>query len=303
MKPHIGAQDEISNFGGQTRICSCVMASLRYVDVSAWDSTSTEWQQLMVQLPAHEQEQVTRFLFEKDQKLALASHVVQRKLIRDLFRVKYDAIDIRRTPENKPYWSRPRENTAPPSWNYNVSHHGNIVAIASASHALIGVDVVRVTDRPHSKTSVEAFFRAFIDHFNPSEWEYIRGETSARDEASQYVRFYQLWSLKEAFIKAVGAGLGFSLLRAEFVQGKSAQWELFLDGKQAVEWHFTSTQIDPMHLVSVAYGPFSAMWKPETSSLFPHLEVWEQVCRTTSEEPQEVAKWKEWKQDDLLQLS
>ena len=31
-------------------------------------------------------------------------------------------------------------------------------------------------------------------------------------EQWQYNRFYVLWSLKEAFVKAVGLGLGFNLL-------------------------------------------------------------------------------------------
>ncbi|KAG6611691.1 L-aminoadipate-semialdehyde dehydrogenase-phosphopantetheinyl transferase [Phytophthora cinnamomi] len=186
--------------------------SLHFVNVDAWDPSSPEWHRLLRQLPAHEQQQVTRFVFAKDQKLALASRLLQRKLIHELFGVDYDTIDIARTPENKPYWKRSTESPAPPSWNYNVSHHGTVVAIASDSRALVGVDVVRLTDRPKRKTSVEEFFGAFADHFNPGEWKYIR---EIEDEDEQYSRFYRLWSLKEAYIKAVGIGLGFSLLRAD----------------------------------------------------------------------------------------
>ncbi|EEY55814.1 L-aminoadipate-semialdehyde dehydrogenase-phosphopantetheinyl transferase, putative [Phytophthora infestans T30-4] len=189
------------------------MQCLRFVDVTAWDLTSSEWRRLLLQLPDHEQKQVTRFMFAKDQKLALASRLLQRQLIHELFGVEYDTIDIARTPENKPYWNRLPGNPAPSSWNFNVSHHGTIVTIASDARSLVGVDVVRLTDRPHRKTSIEDFFRAFTGHFNPGEWEYIRG---AEDEDRQYIRFYKLWSLKEAYIKAVGIGLGFSLLRAEF---------------------------------------------------------------------------------------
>ncbi|ETK84787.1 hypothetical protein L915_10290 [Phytophthora nicotianae] len=269
---------------------------LRFVDVSAWDSTSEEWRRLLLQLPDHEQKQVMRFMFAKDQKLALASRLLQRQLIHELFGVKYDTIAIARTPENKPYWNR-LGNLAPISWNYNVSHHGTVVAIASDSRALVGVDVVRLTDRPHRKTSIEEFFRAFADHFNPGEWEYIRGAT---DEDGRYTRFYRLWSLKEAYIKAVGIGLGFSLLRAEFVcvnlTGDN-HWELRLDGTLSSDWHFTSTQIDAAHLVSVAYGPFSAMWKPETSSLF-HGDISQYGSDTTSTE--EIATWQEWRLQDLL---
>ncbi|KAG6974131.1 hypothetical protein JG688_00003224 [Phytophthora aleatoria] len=273
---------------------------LRFVDVAAWDSSSTEWHRLLLQLPDHEQKQVTRFMFAKDQKLALSSRLLQRQLIHELFGVKYDTIDIVRTPENKPYWNRPPGNLAPSSWNYNVSHHGTIVAIASNSRALVGVDVVRLTDRPHRKTSIEEFFRAFAGHFNAGEWEYIRG---ADDEDGQYAHFYRLWSLKEAYIKAVGIGLGFSLLRAEFVRVNSIgeeQWNLLLDGELSSDWRFTSTQVDADHLVSVAYGPFSAMWKPETSSIF-HADKFPDVHNATNtDKTEESTSWQEWRLQDLL---
>ncbi|KAE8888154.1 hypothetical protein PF003_g27732 [Phytophthora fragariae] len=180
--------------------------SLRFVDVEAWDPSSPEWHALLRQLPMHEQQQVARFMFAKDQKLALASRLLQRHLIHELFGVDYDAIDIARTPEN-------------------VSHHGTIVAIVSDSRALVGVDVARITDRPNQKTSVDEFFRAFADHFNPGEWRYIR---ETEDEDDQYSRFYRLWSLKEAYIKAVGIGLGFSLLRAEFIREQLEAQDLAL---------------------------------------------------------------------------
>ncbi|CAH0481660.1 unnamed protein product [Peronospora belbahrii] len=276
---------------------------LRFVNVSEWNPISPEWQRLVSQLPANEKNQVMRYMFTKDQNLALASRLLQRQLIHELFHVQYDAIEIKRTPENKPYWRRPNALLASPQWNYNVSHHGTIVAIVSNSRTLVGVDVVRLTDRPHDKTSAAEFFRAFAGHFNPSEWDYIRGVASVEDEDSQYTRFYQLWSLKEAYIKAVGVGMGFALLRAEFVRGNAARWELILDGQRARHWHFTCTQLDSMHLVSVAYGPYSAMWMPKTSSLFSEGEPYSIVHAADIEESEALEGWQQWRLQDLLQSS
>ncbi|KAG7384699.1 hypothetical protein PHYBOEH_009339 [Phytophthora boehmeriae] len=275
----------------------------RFIDVDAWDVSSPDWHRLLGQLPVHEQQQVTRFMFAKDQKLALASRLMQRQLIHDLFQTDYNAIDIQRTPENKPYWKRPNSTVAPPLWNYNVSHHGTIVAIASDSRSLVGVDVVRVTDRPHRKTSIEEFFRAFAGHFNPNEWRYIRGDNQD-EEGHQYARFYRLWSLKEAFIKAIGIGLGFCLLRAEFVRmGTTERWELILDGQLARDWKFSCTQINSTHIVSVARGPITAMWKPETSSLFANDVAYasEQAVGSKGDTDQTLASWQELGLQDLLQ--
>ncbi|UIZ25524.1 hypothetical protein KXD40_006431 [Peronospora effusa] len=273
---------------------------LRFVDVSEWKATSPDWQRLMLQLPANEQKQVTRFVFAKDQKLALASRLLQRQLIHELFHVNYENIEIQRTPENKPYWRRPTGSLAPPLWNYNVSHHGTIVAIVSDSRTLVGVDVVRLADRPLYKKSAEEFFRAFADHFNPTEWNYI---CDVEDEDTQYTRFYELWSLKEAYIKAVGIGLGFLMLRAEFVRGDSSQWELILDGQRAIDWHFKCTQLDSIYLVSVAYGPYSAMWMPETSSLFSDVDSYPVLLTTGIKKSEEGAEWQQWRLQDLLQSS
>jgi phosphopantetheinyl transferase len=164
------------------------------------------------------------------------------------------------------------------------------------------VDVVRISDRPHRKTSADEFFRAFAGHFNPKEWRYIH---STDDDDTRYTRFYRLWSLKESYIKAVGVGLGFELLRAEFVCLDSARedrWELLLDGQPASAWQFVCSQIDADHLASVACGPLSAMWKPETSSLFPDAAALPStVSDTSATENEEPAAWHEWRLPDLLQ--
>ena len=72
---------------------------LRFVDVSEWNPASLNWQRLMLQLSSNEQKQVTRFVFSKDQKLALASRLLQRQLIHELFHTNYENIEIKRTPE------------------------------------------------------------------------------------------------------------------------------------------------------------------------------------------------------------
>lgn len=255
-----------------------------YVDVSTWQPGSPEWDSAMRLLPAYEQQKVMRFLFAKDQRLALASRLLQRRLILELFNVPASQIDIQRTPEGKPFWRRHTQQPiaggdiviSPETWNYNVSHHGTVVAIASHPHRLVGVDVVQVSERPSSITGINDFFRAFESHFNTREWTYIRGDSSSSSSSpdDQYKRFYQLWSLKEAYIKAVGIGLGFALLRAEFIfNDAQEQWQLTLDGRLASDWRFESMQLDAAHLASVAYGPLDAMWSPATSSIFSSPSV------------------------------
>lgn len=285
-----------------------------FADVSAWEPGSQTWRDAMQLLPPHEQDKVARFLFAKDQRLALASRVLQRRLISTVSccSMPLAKIDIQRTPENKPYWRRDASqlvgtHALPATWNYNVSHHGHVVAIASHPHRLVGVDVVQLSERPSARTSPADFFRAFKSHFTPCEWSYIYGSSasaSASDDAAiddddddPFTRFYRLWSLKEAYIKAVGIGLGFKLLRAEFSLNDTAQsWELRLDGALASDWTFECAQLDATHLVTVALGPPDAMWKPATSSIFAlssaavaHVSAAPDKCHASKWERKELA--------------
>jgi 4'-phosphopantetheinyl transferase len=73
-----------------------------FVDVSAWDPETPQWERAMALLPTHEQQQVQKFVFAKDQRLALASRLLQRQLIRSIFRTPWAEICIARTPEVNP---------------------------------------------------------------------------------------------------------------------------------------------------------------------------------------------------------
>lgn len=85
----------IHSFGGMD-----ATAGRWFVDVSAWVQDSRQWQTALQTLPEHEQLQVTCFMFAKDRHLALASRLLQRHVIRELFALAPDeSVAIERTPE------------------------------------------------------------------------------------------------------------------------------------------------------------------------------------------------------------
>lgn len=61
--------------------------------------------------------------------------------------------------------------------------------------------------------------------------------------------------MKEAYVKAVGVGLGFELHRAEFHYDKDMIWgdlaHVYIDGIVATEWQFFLHKLDPEHWVSL----------------------------------------------------
>ncbi|ETV79780.1 hypothetical protein, variant [Aphanomyces astaci] len=198
-----------------------------YINVEAWTPSPDEWNSLLKRLPLDEQQAVMRYRFPKDQKFALCSRLLQRKVVTDTFHVPFASVSIVRSDHGKPSWP-----ACPiPTWNYNVSHHGAICAIACQSDRRIGIDVVRV-ELP--REPVVDFFACFDAQFGPREWKYIRTP-----------------SLKEAYTKALGVGIVIDLQRQEFDITHDTI-TLFVDNQHAPAWHFRITPLDDTHYVSIA---------------------------------------------------
>lgn len=89
-----------------------------------------------------------------------------------------------------------------PGLHYNISHADGIAA-AMVSEFECGIDCERV--RPYSKS---VFKRCY------SEAEHRAVEAAPENERDML--FFKLWTLKEAYVKALGKGLSFPLRNAEF---------------------------------------------------------------------------------------
>lgn len=104
------------------------------------------------------------------------------------------------------------------------------------------------TERP--KGSQDNFFKAFDTQFTAMEWQLIKNKRfPAADQ--QYVQFYRQWSMKEAYIKAIGIGLGYDLLRVEFLPGIIVR----RDGQSLSNWKIRISELDEKHIATVARGP------------------------------------------------
>jgi 4'-phosphopantetheinyl transferase len=106
-------------------------------------------------------------------------------------------IAISHQPHGKP------ELTAP--WNrhgveFNLSHSGDLAIIAVTRGCPIGVDVEAIRQMPNAEALLQRFF-------SPEEVAQWRQCPEERREAV----FFQGWTRKEAWLKAVGSGLSFPL--------------------------------------------------------------------------------------------
>ena len=79
---------------------------------------------------------------------------------------------------------------------FSLAHSGDHALVAVAFGAAVGADLERIRAEPARPPSVERYF---------SEPE--RAELAALDEEARRRRFFDLWTLKEAYLKATGEGV------------------------------------------------------------------------------------------------
>ncbi|TWU45555.1 4'-phosphopantetheinyl transferase sfp [Novipirellula aureliae] len=128
-------------------------------------------------------------------------HIIGRGMVRHLLGhfacsppIEPRSIELSVLQHGKPFVKHPSTLTH----SFNVSHTDGLVlcGIGSQDHHLLGVDVERLERR----TDTELADR----YFSPPEVEYVR---SFADGESRRHAFLRVWTLKEAFIKAIGTGL------------------------------------------------------------------------------------------------
>jgi 4'-phosphopantetheinyl transferase len=83
---------------------------------------------------------------------------------------------------------------------FNVSHSGSCIVIAVCRHQDIGVDIEKIKPNRRFEKIAGRFFSAL----ETQELLKLEGSLQAN-------RFYRLWTLKEAYIKACGMGLAIPL--------------------------------------------------------------------------------------------
>jgi 4'-phosphopantetheinyl transferase len=138
-----------------------------------------------------------------------------------------------------------RPDLAPP-WNqflqFNWSHTVDKAIIAVARGITPGVDIERIRPRPRAMPLAERFF-------HPEEIAALR----ALGKSERELAFLQLWTGKEAILKALGRGVAFGLHRLHLDVTTSPSGLLWLDGEDATQWQLQSLETDNDHIANVAW--------------------------------------------------
>lgn len=128
---------------------------------------------------------------------------------------------------------------------FNISHAQGLISIVIARAGELGVDVECI-DRVVDAMAVARRY------FAPEEVS----ELLALPEAELRTRFFDLWTLKEAWVKATGTGLAKSLHHASFaVSNDRIEVKIMTDSDEASDrWQFWQLLPSSQHRLAIAYA-------------------------------------------------
>ena len=146
-----------------------------------------------------EQDRARRFHYELHRRRFVVAHACVRRVLGERLNQAPATVQITRTPLGKPILALdadPTSTGALPSLHFNLSHCDDIGWLTLASRP-VGVDVERIRD-------LEELLPLIQSHCTASEIDSLIG-LPATERASA---FLQIWTRKEAVLKAWGTGIG-----------------------------------------------------------------------------------------------
>jgi len=242
---------------------------------SKWSVTTTELHELVEQYVPEQDEidglertRIKQRLRFNDQKQSLAGRLLLRKLIEQTLRATkeptpwnnpYFDVPLARSKRGKPKFTKHVREQLPYSlmnWNFNISHAGDWVVLASEPRCLVGVDVSKIEFTPIWRKP--NFLDPYKSVFHRTEWEFLHQYS----DTSRLKQFHRLWTLKEAYVKATGTGLTIDMQTVVFLNTAPKEEEhrntiyqgtqLYRNGVLQPSWRFDLSYLDDFHPVCVA---------------------------------------------------
>ena len=244
-----------------------------------WNPSEEEWKRAVSLISRAESERISKFVFLEDRKRALVGRLSIRAAISKGLGVPWSKIELSRTDKGKPCLTGEFIYRYPnaSNFNFNISHHGDYVVIATEEGSLVGVDVMRI-EMPRSSKTIEEFFHTMRKLFTTKEWSFIN---SPLDQHSKLANFYRLWTLKESYLKATGEGISLDLQLLEFsilspLTQENIQTNTRVSIHQILQnhWLFEESYIDATHIVSVAINTLQGLYQEDP--------VLQDICQSTT---------------------
>lgn len=187
-----------------------------------------EYENFLDLISEQRQQNISKKLFDKDKISSLFSELLLFKVLKDYYYLNPSDLIIKKTKYNKPYLAN-IDNV-----HYNISHSGDWV-VCAVSPVPVGVDIEKIVDIDFSLIS---------KYYSTKEIH----EFKKVPKQHKLACFYNLWTLKESYIKAVGMGLSIPLDSFSIIK-ESNSFKLVSQNK--VNYNFKQYEIDAEYKLSV----------------------------------------------------
>jgi 4'-phosphopantetheinyl transferase len=175
------------------------------------DLSANAFQSFAETLSRNESGRASRFHFERDRKRYIAGRGILRAVLGKYLQMLPAEVPLVYGPNGKPLLQSSGRST---TLHFNLTHSHDLALLAVTRAAQIGVDVEAVRPLSDAHELVNRFFSA--------------RESAAFEsvpEAEKPLAFFNLWTRKEAWLKATGEGIGHLLNKVEvsFLPGEPAE--------------------------------------------------------------------------------
>ena len=199
-------------------------------------------------LPATELQRLERYRFDKHRKQYLVGRALIRTILSRCTALAPSKIDITREDNGRPYLLKSGKDSPP---QFNLSYTDGLVAVAVTLESRVGIDVENTSRETDCLEIAERYF-------SPDEYK----ELVQLPVPLLKQRFFEFWTLKEAYLKARGLGLNAPLAEASFAIGNNdsvtmnpTPMTMADDG----DWHLRMLKPGPEHTAAFCVSQDSAI--------------------------------------------
>lgn len=194
-------------------------------------------------LSAAERARASRYYFIRDQYQFIIGRGILRTILGRYLDIDPSQLQFDYGPHGKPYLSA-RFGVHSQAIHFNVSHSNEFVLLAFTRGRNIGVDMEQIRSVP----DMEQIATRFLSGHERA----ILGRLSGRQELEA---FFNCWTRKEAYVKAIGIGLAWplELVEVSFLPGEPARL-LSIAGTtgRIVQWSLQALMPAPNYVAAVA---------------------------------------------------
>ncbi len=187
-------------------------------------------------LSEKEQERISYFKFPSVQKNFIMSQGALRLLLSDYLNIDAPKINIGKHSKGKPFAMDDTELC------FNISNSGANVVFAFSRAGEVGIDIEKIRTLPDLDQLIEK-------NFSEKEKKFISKNPTEKEK-----RFFKFWTVKEAYLKAIGEGMRLSPDNLEFTfENNKYELDAIKGVFEQEDWSFTDFSIAADYAGTIVY--------------------------------------------------